>query len=182
MSLLPVSAVALSPLSPGRYKIQFTASTTFKEKLERLQALMPQSDLAAALETAVSLTLERLEARRFARTDTPRKGLSETTVAPKSRPLPAAVRRAVHERDGGRCRFVDERGRRCRERRWLEFHHRHPFGYGGDHRPSNVSLLCRAHHQSMTEHDYGRTRWRAGGFKERSPVVPLSTPSPNRTG
>ena len=43
------------------------------------------------------------------------------------------MKRAVHERNGGACGYVDEQGRRCSERVRLEFHHRYPFGRGGDH-------------------------------------------------
>lgn len=148
----------LEPLSPGRYKIQFTADAAFKKKLERLQALLfsPAGDLAAVLEAAVTEKLERLEAKRFGRTRGPRKKLPERKTAPTTRHIPAAVRRSVHERDGGRCRFVDARGRRCSERIRLEFHHRYPLGRGGDHSPPNVALLCRAHNRLMAEQDYGR--------------------------
>ena len=38
--LTPPSAPVVQPLSPGRYKVQFTASAELQEKLERLQALM----------------------------------------------------------------------------------------------------------------------------------------------
>ena len=117
------------------------------------------SDLAAVIEQAVTEKLERLEARRFARTDAPRKGLveSETEAGnpPSSRHIPAAVRRAVVKRDGGRCRYVDDRGRRCPERDRLELHHRRPFGLGGDHSLSNISLTCRAHNTYFAECDYG---------------------------
>jgi len=36
---------------------------------------------------------------------------------------PDAIKRAVYERDGGRCTFADERGRRCGETGALEFDH-----------------------------------------------------------
>jgi hypothetical protein len=150
----------VEPLAPGRYKVQFTASASLHDKLERLQALMrsrvPDGDLATILEEAVTEKLERLEARRFARTKSPRKGLGETKTLPTSRYIPAAVRRAVHERDGAGCRYVDERGRRCSERNRLEFHHQYPFGRDGDHGPSNLGLLCRTHNRYLAEHDYGR--------------------------
>jgi hypothetical protein len=71
------SDAVIQPLSPARYKVQFTASAGFRDKLERLQALMrssvPDGDLAAILEQAVTEKLQRLEARRFARTAAPRK-------------------------------------------------------------------------------------------------------------
>ena len=186
---------AVEPLAPGRYKIQFTASAGLRDKLERLRGLMrvsvPDGDLAAIIEQAVTEKLERLEARRFARTRAPRKAVAACSTSipgrersgamaggsaapqagpvekgersastegrlPASRHIPAAVRRAVYERDQGRCRFVDEQGRRCTARDGLEFHHRHPFGYGGGHTVVAVSLLCRAHNLHFAEVDYGR--------------------------
>ncbi len=142
-----MAPAVVQPLAPARYKVQFTASTELHDKLERLRGLMrsavPDGDLAAIIEQAVTEKLKRLEARRFAKTSTPRKGLSETDISPSSRHIPAAVRRAVHERDGKRCRYVDEQGRRCFERDRLEYHHRHPYGLGGGHRPVNISLMCR---------------------------------------
>ena len=149
----------VEPLSPGRYKIQFTASTELRDKLERLQSLMrssvPDGDLAAIIEQAVAEKLERLEARRFARTKSPRTSVADSDTSPSSRHIPAAVRRIVRERDGGRCRYVDKQGRRCTARGDLEFHHRHPFGRGGDHSLENIALMCRAHNTYMAEIDYG---------------------------
>jgi hypothetical protein len=176
----------VEPLAPARYKVQFTASAELRDKLERLRALMrssvPDGDLAAVIESAVTEKLERLEARRFARTRSPRKVFpsdsssrsrpsaaaggsplpgaggapSGASRSPATRHVPAAVKRAVYERDGGQCRYVDGQGRRCTERGGLEFHHRHPFGYGGDHSVDGVSLLCRAHNRYLAEIDYGR--------------------------
>ena len=172
---LPRCPTVVQPLSPGRYKVQFTASAEFHHKLERLHALLgsrvPDGDLAAVIEQAVTEKLERLEARRFARRRTPRKGAAETDTSPSSRHIPAAVRRAVYERDGGRCRYVDEQGRRCAERDRLEFHHRRPFGLGGDHSVANIALVCRAHNAYLAESDYGRDAI-ARHRRPRSPVAP----------
>jgi 5-methylcytosine-specific restriction endonuclease McrA len=140
--------------------VQFTASAELHDKLERLRALtrsqVPDGDLAAIIEQAVTEKLERLEARRFAKTRAPRRGLLETDTSPSSRHIPAAVRRAVRERDGNRCRYVNKQGRRCSERDRLEYHHRQPFGLGGDHSPQNIRLACHAHNQYLAEHDYGK--------------------------
>jgi hypothetical protein len=153
------TTATIEPLAPARYKVQFTASAELHNKLERLRALMhttvPDGDLARIIEEAVAEKLERLEARRFARTSTPRRTLAETDTSPRSRYIPAAVRRVVRERDGDRCCFVDREGRRCTARERLEFHHCHPFGYGGDHGPENVRLLCRTHNQFLADQDYG---------------------------
>jgi len=119
-SSAPARPPVVEPLAPGRYRIQFTASATLHDKLERLQALMcsqvPGGDLAAIIEAAVTEKIERLEARRFARTNSPRKELGETDTRPSTRHIPAAVRRAVREREGERCGYVDTRGRRCLRR------------------------------------------------------------------
>ena len=156
----PAPPAVVQPLAPARYKIQFTASAALQAKLERLRALMrsqvPDGDLAAIIEHAVTEKLERLEARRFARTRPHRKETAYADPSPSSRHIPAAVRRAVHERDGGQCRYMDATGRRCPERDGLEYHHLHPFGFGGDHSPQNIHLACRTHNAYLAEHDYGR--------------------------
>ena len=166
------STSAVESLSPGRYKIQFTASAELRDKLERLVALMrsevPDGDLAAIVDRAVTEKLARLESRRFATTTAPRQSLATTDTTPTTRHVPAAVRRVVRQRDGGQCRFVDEQGRRCSERYRLELHHRRPFGMGGDHGPSNVSLLCAAHNRLLAEYDYGRVISRRSSQKRRS--------------
>jgi hypothetical protein len=178
----------VEPLAPGRYRVQFTASAELHDKLERLRGLMrpsvPDGDLAAIIEQAVTEKLERLESRRFARTKASGKAPAARNASPsgrassptaregslavnqgppaaretfrRTRYIPAAVRREVYERDGGQCRYVDEKGRRCTEREGLEYHHRHPFGHGGDHSVEGVSLLCRAHNLYLAEVDYGR--------------------------
>ena len=72
--------------------------------------------------------------------------------APKSRDsgraIPAAVKREVWQRDGGRCRYVDPHtGRRCTSRHLLQIDHVLPYGLGGGSDPANLRLLCHAHHR-----------------------------------
>jgi hypothetical protein len=157
----PRAPARVEPLAPARYKVQFTASAQLCEKLDRLRELMrasvPDGDLAAILEAAVTEKLERLAARRYAKTYTPRKSLAETDPSPNSRTIPAAVRRAVYERDGGQCTFVDKQGRRCAARDRLEFHHAgKTYGRGGDHSVANVALACPVHNQHLADLEYGR--------------------------
>ncbi len=126
-----------------------------------MRSEVPDGDIAAIIQRAVAEKLDRLEARRFAKTAAPRKATPSKAVSHgdssgPSRHIPAAVRRAVRARDAERCRFVDEQGRRCCERHGLEFHHRRPYGMGGDHSPENISLLCPAHNRYVAELDYGK--------------------------
>ncbi len=175
----PLRAV-VEPLSPSRYKIQFTASGELRQKLERLQDLM-DSDLAAVIEAAVTEKLARLEAKRFAETESPRKSLEETDTSPKSRYVPAAVRRFVSRRDANQCRFVSETGRRCPERHGLEFHHEEPFGRGGGHDPDTISLMCKRHNTYFAEREYGKDlmkRYRRNGEGVSETAPPYGTLEP----
>ena len=74
------------------------------------------------------------------------------TVTAKScasgRAIPAAVKRQVWQRDGGRCSYVDRRtGRRCNSRHMIEIDHILPYALGGGADPGNLRLLCGAHHR-----------------------------------
>jgi hypothetical protein len=75
---------------------------------------------------------------------------------PRSRYIPAAVRRQVFQRDNGRCSYVDERGERCCETCYLELHHLLPFAKEGPHVASNLTLRCAAHNALAAEEDFGR--------------------------
>ena len=59
------------------------------------------------------------------------------------RRLPAAVRRGVWQRDGGRCTFTDARGQRCPATAAIEFHHEQPHARGGPDTIENIHLKCR---------------------------------------
>jgi hypothetical protein len=170
----PAKPASVKPLAPARYKIEFTASAELRDKLERLKALMPDGDLAAVIEEAVTEKLERLEAKRFGKTKAPRKSVDETDTSPSSRYIPAPVRRAVYERDVGQCTYVDPTGRRCTETKHLEFHHIQPYAQGGCHSPKNIVLLCGAHNTYMAERDYGKDlmdRYRSSPDRVSEPAV-----------
>ena len=64
------------------------------------------------------------------------------------RAIPAAVKREVWRRDGGRCRYVDRTsGRRCGSQHLLQIDHVVPYALGGAAEPNNLRLLCAAHHR-----------------------------------
>jgi 5-methylcytosine-specific restriction endonuclease McrA len=173
----------VEPLAPARYRVQFTADAALRDKLDRLRVLMrsevPDGDLAAIIGTAVTEKLERLEAKRHATVRAPRSATSTTAPTPLSRHIPAAVRRAVNERDGSRCSYRDPQGRRCPERVRLEYHHRHPYGLGGGHHLDNVCLMCPAHNRYLAELDYGRDTMarHASASRSRAPTTARRGPS-----
>lgn len=147
------------PLAPERFKVQFTASAELEAKITRATALLrhqiPTGDLSAIIDRAMTLLLADLERTKCAVTDRPRTP-AQAKGAPYSRHVPAPIRRAVWQRDEGRCTFVDARGLRCNAMDRVEFHHVVPFARGGDHSVENLRLLCGPHNGHQAELDYGR--------------------------
>jgi hypothetical protein len=149
----------LTPIAPLPYKVQFTASADLHDKIAHARALLrrqiPDGDLAAVVDRAMTLLLRELERTRFAATAAPRKSAGEVDPTPRSRHIPDPIRRAVWERDGEQCTFRDRHGRRCPARERIEFHHVIPFAQGGDHGVANVRLACSMHNAYQAELDYG---------------------------
>ncbi|MFI5370513.1 MAG: HNH endonuclease [Candidatus Eisenbacteria bacterium] len=145
----------LTPLAPQRFAVQVTIGQETHDKLRYAQALLghavPTGDLAAVIDRALDALIPRLEQRRFAATARTRPGRRSK----RARHVPADVRRAVWERDGGQCTFVAESGRRCEARTRLEFDHVHPVARGGDTTADNMRLRCRAHNQFEAERVFG---------------------------
>jgi len=157
----PAPRPRVMPLSAERFALQCTVSRETHDKLCRAKALLghqvPGGDLAAVLDRALDALIERLEKRKFAATARPRR---TRTTRPDARPsnprhVPAAVKRAVWKRDGGRCTFVSRHGRRCEARSGLEFDHEVPVARGGRATTGNLRLRCRAHNQHEAEREFG---------------------------
>ncbi len=148
----------MQPLAPGRFKVQLTAGQSLYDKLQQAQDLMrhelPSGDLEVICERALDLLLHKLLRRKLAVTDRPRSS-APARPKPRSRYIPAAVKRAVAARDGLRCTFVDALGRRCAETGGLELHHIEGFARGGESTVENVTLRCRGHNHYDAEQHYG---------------------------
>ncbi len=182
---LAVPAVTLSrtrpaivtPLAPQRYKVQFTASAGTVEKLRRAQNLLrhqiPDGDPAAIFDRALTALLASLAKQKLAATDRPR---GSRGTAPRSRHIPAAVKRAVWLRDGGRCAFVSRQGRRCTEDGFLEFHHIAPYAAGGETATENIQLRCRAHNGYEADLHFGPRHLGTVREGRASYLVPATQP------
>lgn len=136
----------VAPLAPERYLIKVTVSAAAHANLKRAQDLLrhtlPTGDPAAIVERALAVLVEQLEKARHARVGRP--GVPKPAGRATARHVPAAVRRSVWRRDGGRCAFVGTEGR-CTETGSLEFHHLQPFADRGPTSAENLALRCRAH-------------------------------------
>jgi hypothetical protein len=151
----------LAPLAPDRFALQVTISGSAHDLLRQAQALLghavPSGDVAQVIERALEALVQKLEKQRFAKCARPRPQRGPAN----GRHIPAAVKRAVHERDGGQCTFVSEHGKRCESRTRLEYDHVEPFARGGQATVSGVRLRCRPHNQYGAECTFG-SRFMAG--------------------
>ena len=112
---------------------------------------MPTGDIANVIERVLGELVHKLEKQKFATTTRPRASSGNA----KARHIPAEVRREVAKRDGGRCTFVSDGGKRCEARTRLEYDHIEPVARGGVATVAGVRLLCRAHNQFAAERTYG---------------------------
>jgi hypothetical protein len=118
---------------------------------------------------ALTLLLEDVRRQKCGAAKNPRAGAAECS---NSRAIPAAVRRAVWARDGGRCAFVGTHGR-CSETAFLEYHHRQPFAVGGQATVEDIELRCRAHNVYEAQLFFTVT-WRGRLMSTRSGTSCLS--------
>ena len=141
---------------PRTCELKFRVRPAVRDKLKRAKDLLghavPNGDPGEVLDRALDALIPQLERRKFAATDNPRPSGRRSK---STRYIPADVRRAVRERDGGQCTFVSANGRRCESRGRLEYDHVQPVGKGGVATVKNTRLLCRAHNQYAAEQAYG---------------------------
>ena len=158
------SGARSEPLGHARYRIQFTADRELHDALREAQALLrhqiPEGDLAEIFHRGLKLLVADVKRKRFASGAGRVRKQVEAAADRPSRHLPAAIRREVYARDGGRCTFVSEDGRRCSSREFLEFHHLDPWARFQQHRADRVVLFCRAHNQHAAARDYGPAHMR----------------------
>jgi hypothetical protein len=150
----------VAPLAEDTFKFQFTGSRACHDKFRQAQDLLrhriPDGNLATIFEKALDLLIEQVMKERFATGRKARPAPTGDASGSSSRHIPDAIKREVFERDGGRCSFTDEHGRRCGETGALEFDHRDGFARAPVHRADRIRLLCRAHNQHAAERMYGR--------------------------
>jgi 5-methylcytosine-specific restriction endonuclease McrA len=170
--------------APESFLLNLTIGKSTRDKLRYAQDLLshavPSGDVAQVLDRALDALIVELEKRKLGagtrlrpklgpatpsvrRLHTPPVGERSvvTSMVARSRPttrnryVPARVRRAVWERDGGQCTFVGASGHRCESRRFLEFDHVDPVARGGRASVEGMRLRCRAHNQYEAERIFG---------------------------
>jgi hypothetical protein len=183
------------PPEAERYLVQVAIPKSTHDKLRRAQALlshaMPSGNVAQVLDRALDALISQLEKRKFGAptSNLPPERRSQPKVTGRSRSassaryIPARVRRAVWERDQGRCTFVSSSGRRCESRKFLEYDHIEPVARGGTATAGGLRLRCRAHNQHEAERVFGagfmsrkREESRGGNALRERPVSRYRVP------
>ncbi len=147
--------VAVEPLTAELNRMHVTVSRGFMKKLEAARDALshshPNAGFEEILEAGLDLLLER---------SAKRKGLVKKPRAvppPSSDPeyVPAHVRRAVWERDGGRCQFRLASGEICGSTLRVEIDHVIPRALGGPSTEENCRLACRVHNDRSARRVFG---------------------------
>jgi 5-methylcytosine-specific restriction endonuclease McrA len=145
----------VKPSAPHRYEVHFSMSDSAHDKLRYLQCLLgfetPSGDLGQIFEDALDARIREVEKQKFTATDHPRRSRGSSNP----RHIPSDVKRAVWKRDGAQCTFVSDDGRRCQERRGLQFDHVLEVARGGEATTEGIQLRCWAHNQYGAERTFG---------------------------
>ncbi len=151
-----MARAAVEPLAPKRYGLQTTIEQDTRDLLQRAQQLLGHGvapgDVNEVLRRALTLLVQQLEKRKFAAAERPRPVGERGTSDPRH--IPAHVKRAVYERDRGRCTFTGDDGHRC-DAGATEYDHILPVARGGASSVDNVRLLCRVHNQLEADRVFG---------------------------
>ncbi len=186
----PPARACTEPLGADRYRVQFTADRETHAQLEELRALMrhqlPDGDVGKILARAVACLLKQVRKQKFAETSTPRAARATTPRDKRpSRQVPAAIRRAVWQRDEGRCTYVSSSGRRCNSKEFIEFDHADAWEWTHSHSIEGITLRCRAHNQLRAREDFGEkhmARFRRAGFESSQGCLPSAHSNPPAEG
>jgi len=135
------------PLTAELRRLHVTLSKRFLEKLDAARYALshshPGADAEAILEAGLDLVIERAAKRNgICARPKPVKSTASPNAEPDSGYVPAAVKREVWIRDGGRCQRPLEGGGICGSTHRLQFDHVVPRARGGKATVSNIRLLC----------------------------------------
>jgi 5-methylcytosine-specific restriction endonuclease McrA len=161
----PLPPEVVKPLTPELRRLNVTVTAEFIDELAQVRVALshqcPDGNFEQVVREAFKLVLER-DRKRKALTDRPRPPADQPraqseTPSENARYVPAAIKRAVWERDQGRCTWPMGDGKVCGSRHRLEFDHDFEVALGGKSTFGNMGLLCQSHNLMKAEQRFGRT-------------------------
>jgi hypothetical protein len=169
--LPPAPPATIKPLTPQLRLLSVTVSAEFMAELEQARAALshkfPDGDFERVVREGFKLLLER-DRKRKGLTERPREQVLDR--AGDSRYVSAAVKRAVWERDQGRCTWPMGDRKFCGSTHQLEFDHDLEVALGGGPTIDNIHLLCKSHNLMKAENRFGRefmARFRGNSSRAR---------------
>jgi 5-methylcytosine-specific restriction endonuclease McrA len=193
----PAPTFLVEPKTAELNRVHLTVPRRLLEKLERARDALSHSHHGASeaeiLEVGLDLILER-QAKRRGLVKTPRTPREKTPAVPTVRGepvdpggrsprahIPAAVRRAVWLRDGGRCQHPLDSGGVCGSTFQVEIDHIDPSTKDRAPTAEELQLACRGHNDSHAREAYGDdlmnnyTRPKGGACSEPVAIYRAST-------
>lgn len=156
---IPSKPEKVKHLTEDKVSVTLTLDSELLEKIQKLKKL--KSHLKADMTTAELLNLlvdkeiKRLEPKPNKPRPLPPAAMEKEFMMiqmgfQRSRYVPASVKQAIWQRDGGCCSFIDHQtGKACRSKHLLQYDHIQEFSKGGTSlNPVNLRLLCSAHHKN----------------------------------
>ena len=180
------------PLTADLRRVHYTVSKRFLAKLDRARDALSHSNPGASVEEILEKGLDLILDRSAKRKGLVAKPRTAKAPAPPpvrgSRYLPAEVRRAVWERDGGKCQFRLASGEICGSTYQVEIDHwKTPFARGGGATIGELRCACRSHNDEAARQVFGDawmdrfTRRKRRGSAAREPgAAPGEPSSPER--
>jgi hypothetical protein len=174
--------MTVEPKNAEQSRLHLTVTREFLRKLDAARDALSHSRPGASeqeiLEAGLDLVLER-SAKRKGLVKKPRAAdLRENEGGEdqqRSRYIPAAIRRAVWERDGGRCQVPLEGRGVCGSTFQVELDHIIPWAKGGKSTVTNLRCACRAHNGLAAREAYGNEvmdRYTGGPLRVKEATVP----------
>jgi hypothetical protein len=164
------------PLTADLRRLHITVSRRFLAKLDAARAALSHSHPGGSSEEVLEAALDLLLAANARK-----KGLVDRPAAkprPNARPghFPAAVKREVWKRAGGKCEWRHDSGEVCGSTLRLEFDHAVARALGGPSTIENVRLACAAHNQLAARRAFGDA-WMDRFVRKRSGQERAPSPS-----
>lgn len=151
----PTPEPELEPLTADLNRIHVTVSRRFLEKLEAARDALSHSHPGAGSAEILEAGLDLLLDRRAQRNGLAKKPRGTPLPSTDTDHIPAHVRRAVWERDGGRCQWRLASGETCGSTYRLEIDHITPRAAGGPSTVENCRILCKPHNDRAARQYFG---------------------------
>lgn len=126
---------------------------SFLRDLKQKESLKQHQNLFVSRPTSQTLKQAQVPTSRSRQMQTSTSTYKESKLPPKKAKKRSSIslntKHEVYFKAQGQCTHVGAKGQRCQETRFLDIHHIQALAQGGDHNPSNLTLLCKGHHRAL---------------------------------